>query len=499
MKLFIFIAILLTPLFAQSQEFTLPIRVNSDTVRDDKDPAMHVGRNGSIYVSWIKLKEDEMFGDIYFSRSDDKGVSFLPSIRVTVGAEISPNLQRAAHFAIDIAGNIHMVWTELRVNEQHDIWYTRSTDDGMTWTTPVAVSDDSSKYLQDFPGVACDSSGNTYISWIDSRDKGRGLATTDQLYMTKSTDNGNTWASPRKVNVMPNNMGGTCECCKQDIQAGKNGVVALVFRTNIMNRRDIFAARSTDFGETFAEVIPIQAQEWKINSCPSTGPNSYLTTDGDLHVTWRDSRTAVGKAHVYYDVLPIGQTETLYKLTNNVRIDGAEGSPNYPDVSFFNDFVAISYETSTDRASYLLSNTDMSPVTSSALLGDGDKTFMAVEFAPDGTRYFAWQDQGFATDDIVFVKDTMPLPALSVKQEQKEKALITPNPVRSGNIVTIAGDVADLMTLHYSLIDMLGQTVYEGLLEQAGDRYNAIIPKLSSGQYILNLGLGRTLPLIVTN
>jgi len=496
MKTLIFVLAITLPGFVSAQEFTAPLRINSDTAQTDSGPIMHVGHNGSIYVSWIKLKEGEMVGDVYFSRSDDNGQTFLPSVRATMGAEVSPHLQRAAQFAIDISGNLHMVWTELRVNDQHDIWYIRSTDDGVTWSNPIAVSDDSSKYLQDFPAVACDSSGNTYISWIDSRDKGRGLSTTDQLYMTKSTDNGMTWSSPRQVNVMPGNMGGTCECCKQDIQAGRNGVVAITFRTNIMNRRDIFAARSTDFGETFSEVIPIQAQQWKINSCPATGPNGHLTSDGDLHVTWRDSRNVIGKAHIYYDVLPIGQTETLYKLSNNMRIDATESSPNYPDVSVFNGYTAISYETATDMATYVLINGSPAPITFSPLAGSGNKKFMAAEFASDGTRYFTWESDDYATNDIVFMKDTMELPMQNIRENERESGLVTPNPVVSGSVITITGNFS---VEHYSLIDMLGRIVYEGKLQSAGEQYNAIIPKLSAGQYILHLGNGKTYPIIVTN
>src|SRR5690242_15624447 len=101
----LFLAFLL-PVVSFGQEFSAPLRVNTNTPGADNAPTMHVGPNGTIYVSWIKLAGLNTVGNVYFSRSVDNGMVFLPEVAVTSSAKISPTFQRAAPFAVDTKGNI---------------------------------------------------------------------------------------------------------------------------------------------------------------------------------------------------------------------------------------------------------------------------------------------------------------------------------------------------------------------------------------------------------
>ncbi len=129
-----------TPALAQT--FSTPVPVSTDA--GAHSPAMHVGRGGTICVSWF-----ENNADIYFSHSTDGGNTFSAPVRVS--RQVTTNnftslIERAPNFAIDMNGVIHLVWMEARIpnpktgGEQSDIWYARSTDIPVGMSTPKSIT-----------------------------------------------------------------------------------------------------------------------------------------------------------------------------------------------------------------------------------------------------------------------------------------------------------------------------------------------------------------------
>lgn len=489
MKIACIAFVLICSLLASAQEFTAPIRVNSDTTGADREPWMHVGSNGSIYVSWVKVGHDGK-GNAYFTRSDDGGNTFLPSVQATIGASIPPDNQRGAPFTIDTKGNIHTVWVEMRFKSpedemQSDVFYIRSTDNGATWSSEIVVSDDSLKYSQDFPSLASDSSGNVYLSYLDSRERAWG-GMNEQLYMRKSSDNGMTWTPARRVNQMPGGIGGTCECCKQDIQGGLNGLVTIAFRSNINNRRDIFSIRSTDYGETFSQAVPIQSEVWTIPSCPVTGPNTSLTDNGYLYAVWRDARDAEnGNSHVY-----VAQQLADEPVAYNIKLDReGETLPNWPDFAIYSGVQAIVYETNNKGLQYSVSSPHELPsfYRSQVHFKGNRQQFGNVAFAPsNGDRYILWQENRTGTNDIYFTRDTFAVNFGSVSSDKISDLFIAPNPVWAGEAVTIAlPENTDFES--YQLVDITGKVVAAGAMNHEGAEATIAIPQLPSGSYILRL------------
>lgn len=499
--LFLFVAVLAT-----AQEFSMPLRVNSDTTFSDREPWMHV-HNGSIYLSWVKVPTTGP-GEAYFTRSDDGGRSFLPEIKATTGAKIPADLQRGAPFTIDTKGYIHMVWVEMRFHGpddkmQPDVFYIRSTDNGMTWSSEIVVSDDTSKYAQDFPSLAADSAGNVFLSFLDSRERVWGSAENEQLYLRKSTDNGETWSPARRVNQMPGGIGGTCECCKQDIQAAGNGFVTIAFRSSINgtaipsnDRRDIHMVRSTDYGETFAEAVVVQSEPWILSACPVSGPNTTLSEDGSLLSVWRDARQASGDvSHVY-----LAQNFNGESATVNRQLDvSGEVLPNWPDIAQREEVTAIVYETNNRGLQYILSSPfSLQPDVKSQIHFRGSRQqFVNVAFGANGDRYIAWQENRSGTNDIFFVRDTASATG-AVQSESKAALRVTPNPVRAGEEMTITYGT-DRSYRTYELVDVSGKIAANGKLTVSG---SLTVPKLPNGSYLLRL-LGEdsfaTQMIVITN
>ncbi|MGH9280501.1 MAG: sialidase family protein [Acidimicrobiales bacterium] len=88
-----------------------------------------------------------------------------------------------------------------------DIVVQRSTDGGVTWTSPLAIDDDTPDMAATgfYPQLAVAPNGRVDVVWTDNREKTATDFNFDERY-TYSTDGGQTWAKNVKVNDIPVNF-----------------------------------------------------------------------------------------------------------------------------------------------------------------------------------------------------------------------------------------------------------------------------------------------------
>lgn len=471
-----------------AQTYTMPVRVNQDkSLRADRAPIMKLDHSGNIYVSWVGGADASGNGDLNMAVSTDGGATFAESV-VSADAKCNSNFQRGGEFVVDTKGNIHLVWVAGRVGTQPDVWYTRSTDKGKTWSMAMSISDadDSSKYAQDFPSIACDSSDNLYVSYLDPREKERKQSAYFHLYVTRSTNGGMNWSAHKKADVLPSGIGGTCECCAEHIASSPDGHLFIVFRSNINNVRDIWMARSNDKALTFEPALKVMNGDWNIADCPVTGPNIAVDDSNGAHIVWRDSRDDNGgAAHLFYAYVPSGSMQTPMNMM--IDASGAQ-TPNYPNISVYDHhrFVVMTYETFNYGMRYIL-NANGSPLVNNRPIdanGTSAKSFSNVLFAANGTRYLCWQDAMSDKGDIYFAKETSPLPTSGVAISPMQTGFsIYPNPISKANpTFTITHQASTTGSLQ--IVDMLGrEIVRQDISGQA--QTNITLPQIPSGTYFV--------------
>ena len=165
-----------------------------------------VGPNGEVYVVWGN------FGNtIWFQRSLDAGTTWLPNdraIRNDVDIPPSPlngNFRNppipssaADTTAGPWSGRIYVVWGDDRSGDA-DVLMTWSSDQGNTWSAPVRVNDDvvGNGADQFFPWVHVDGNGHVHVVFLDRReDAGNFLIGT---WLATSTDGGQTFGPNIRV------------------------------------------------------------------------------------------------------------------------------------------------------------------------------------------------------------------------------------------------------------------------------------------------------------
>ncbi len=270
------------------------------TKAQDKEWAVVDSANNTIYVTWTQFDEygtndPSKYSNILFSKSSDMGETWSNAVQIN---EISGDCRdsdstvEGAVPAVGPNGEIYVAWAG-----PVGIVFNRSLDGGQTWLdSNIFVSDQPGGWDYNVPGIyrcnglpitSCDVSqsiyrGTIYVNWTDQRN---GTGDTD-VWLSKSTDGGNTWSTPLRVNDDPPGKQQFLSWMTVD---GANGNVDIVFydRRNYDDlNTDVYLARSTDGGETF-ENIKISESPFYPESGVFFGDYTNITAyNGFIHPIW---------------------------------------------------------------------------------------------------------------------------------------------------------------------------------------------------------------------
>lgn len=231
----------------------------------------------------------------------------------------------------EIAGKGAIVYIVFKEEpaETGKIYLLRSTDYGQTFTPPIPVVDPQGFYCR-FPGVAIDGQQQPIVS-----------------YMRFKTD----WSQPEYVSIRSNDFGDTfdsytevtdktkgeaCDCCPVSMETDGDRI-AVFYRNNRNNIRNMTAAVSLNNGKTYDIVTELDTANWLLLSCPSTGGDGFFS-DSSLHSTWTTGRTGSSKAFYSRLNLNTQKVDGFWALTHN---QGRNLQQSYPRMAGQRDTVGI--------------------------------------------------------------------------------------------------------------------------------------------------------------
>jgi hypothetical protein len=163
----------------------------------DHAPMPAIGPNHEVYVTWMGPE------GLMFDKSTDAGLTWLQNDINVSGSHINwlvfniPGVEIVPGFPIincDLSssiynGNIYICWTDQRSGyNDTDVWLTKSTDAGLSWSPPIRVNDDGPGRHQFFAWMTIDqTNGYLYFVFYDRRNY---TTLQTDVYMARSTDGG---------------------------------------------------------------------------------------------------------------------------------------------------------------------------------------------------------------------------------------------------------------------------------------------------------------------
>ncbi|MCP3979746.1 MAG: hypothetical protein GY716_10530 [bacterium] len=269
--------------------FSSPLRINSggDKPYLTVDPV-----NGNVYVVWAESTAQGF--TVFFSRSIDDGASFSAKVAIS-------NMESEGNGAYPIVGpggEIHVIWALSPTNE---LWYDRSLDQGLTWMVDDVRIDEytlpRSPLQGNFrnppiPAIGVDRSGGAfdgrvYAVWGDNRFG-------DPDILVSHSDDGTTWSAPVRAN--DDAIGNDADQWFPWVVVDGNGHVQVTF----LDRREdsagllygMYLASSTDGGQTFGPNVRLSDGIYGPTDNEFLGDYSGAAVSPDLriHPLWPDGR-----------------------------------------------------------------------------------------------------------------------------------------------------------------------------------------------------------------
>jgi len=250
---------------ASSQQFSTPKNVsnNSDF---SFTPQLAVDLRGNIYVVW----EDDTNtnSNILFSRSTDGGTFSAPKgVSNSAGFSFNPRI------AVDSGGTINVVWQDSPdFYRTSNVFFSRSSDGGITFSTPMNLSGTSNSAFYSTPQIAVHNAGNISVVW--ESDTGN-LA----IWFSGSTDGGATFSAPKMLST---NTAGSID---PQIAVDKNGNINVLWEDDLAGHSDISFSRSADNGVTFSSPMNL-SNPFGNSLANSNSPRLAPDLLGNINVVW---------------------------------------------------------------------------------------------------------------------------------------------------------------------------------------------------------------------
>lgn len=289
--------------------------------------------SGHVYSAWTDFGSAVSTNDIVITYSSDGGETYSNPVEISSGVNAGSHNQ-GVNIQTGPNGEVYVVWAI------YDDWYgkgyeeaiamAKSLDGGATWEAPVRIIENlkgiradepTGHRVNSFPSMAVDQqTGDIYIVWTNYGVPGVNTGSNASVYMIKSSDQGETWATPVRVNQgeFLDNEAAYLPWMTCDPATGSLSVIFFDTRNVSGNDVETFVAVSLDGGETWEDfrVSDVSFTTQAIPGLAGGYMGDYLgiaSLDGQVYPVWSDNRDGIFKS--YTSVFSLNLRERPTDLT----------------------------------------------------------------------------------------------------------------------------------------------------------------------------------------
>ena len=307
--------------------WTIPVDV-SNTPGVSSQPAIALERNGALDVAWRDTSSDEDAADVYFSRSTDGGRTWTPPVDVsnTPGASSEPSVVAASD------GTLHIIWSDTsKGTKNKDIYYSYSKDGGKTWGKDAllpAVDISNTAGSSSEPKLVIDSDDQLHAVWVDSTP---GLTRPDVFASTLSQGH---WTKPEDLSD------NTRISSHPGVACGPNGKFYLVWSDSSkeLHLADVWCMIGDEgkFGK-----------QQNVSNTAGVSTQPFITADetGRVAIAWSDTSIEYNRPEVYVRTSH-DKCKTLSHITD---MSNTQGSSKHVQAAINRDRLYVVWEEDDER------------------------------------------------------------------------------------------------------------------------------------------------------
>ena len=356
----------------------------------------------NIYVVWQESVSEslpEHNYDIFFIKSEDNGKTFSKAINLSNSTEFSERPQIAVS-----KNGIFIVWTDTVNSNNKEIIFTKSEDNGKTFSKAINLSNNSkNSYNQEISVF----NENVYVVWQESDENKIEESNDSNIKFTSSMDRGNTF---KNSILLINN---TIDAFPKINSYGNN--VYIVWNNENKNNSGLFLVKSSDKGNNFDEIIKINVDNNFGESQISVNKNEVLiswgglltkNTDNIYYVKSNDNGYTFTHSNTYSkNIIGFNDTNNHYELNDIIK------NPLNVEVTSNNNLSSVAWQNSFSKQNedilMLLSSNQKDQNNYARLLNLSNNP--SVSECPSITIsnnniYVIWEDYISGNHEILFAK-----------------------------------------------------------------------------------------------
>jgi Secretion system C-terminal sorting domain/BNR repeat-like domain len=305
----------------------IPKLIPNDSL--SSDPCVVVDTAGNFFVFTISLNNSSGNGEAWVFKSSDAGVTFNNYYLIANGPTWFEDKEMAAcdlNPNSPYVNNLYISWT--RFTYSTDILFSRSTDDGVTWSSPITLSDQDGVQGSN-PAIG--PNGEIYDVWYGYNGYNEGM------FFAKSTDGGSSFTSSTMVSTAP---GSWFPSIAVDVSGGpNNGNIYVTWDDTRNVDDDVFLCRSTDGGSTWTNP-PLRINNDPVgNGKDQFWPWVTVNEQGNVYIVFYDTRNTTNNN--YIKAYLAESTDGGQTFDNN-ELSTQESPTNTPNSDVrFGDYIGI--------------------------------------------------------------------------------------------------------------------------------------------------------------
>ncbi|MFX0014157.1 MAG: sialidase family protein [Promethearchaeota archaeon] len=303
-----------------TEPLTMPFPPGLEWKAGQSDPWMTWDEENEIlYYAYLEYEDDYFlnftgFSQITVAKSTDYGQSWT-----IVPASHGFGFADKETITVSNNGTVYMVYDDADFTSPDlDIYVrlTRSTDGGESFKEVNVITDSITRPISPFaPYVTTNSHGHIYVAWMQYTDEDAdGRLTWGDVYLSYSTDQGETFSDPIDINPYSENCSssgivagrGTFPVIRFDAQDRLYALWAGKYDPDINAKWDVFIKYSDDYGQTWSPRYRVNPRanwdQWH--------PEMAIDSFGRVHVVYYDMYETATEFRPYYRMIEFADNLT---------------------------------------------------------------------------------------------------------------------------------------------------------------------------------------------